>query len=155
MKKTILTLTFIMALALSGCGQWKVVPFTLNNPYYDIKMTTVDYLEYQLTVINKSKSNLEIVWPKTFYIDATNTTNGFLMYDQEITAEDNLMGRSPTIIFPNEKMQRAIYPKNLAFQRRTYWTHNYLPKGRSGVFLTLKLNEKEFNHRLYITIDYP
>ena len=59
------------------------------------------------------------------------------------------------IIFPNEKMQKAIYPKNLAFQRRTYWTHNYLPKGRSGVFLTLKLNEKEFNHRLYITIDYP
>ncbi len=132
-----------------------MVPFTLNNPYYDIKMTTVDYLEYQLTVINKSKSNLEIVWPRTFYIDATNTTNGFLMYDQEVTAEDNLMGRSPTIIFPNEKMQRAIYPKNLAFQRRTYWTHNYLPKGRSGVFLTLKLNEKEFNHRLYITIDYP
>jgi len=157
MKKIMLSLTLILVLALLGCGTWKVTPFTLNNnPHYDITMTTLDYCAYHLTVTNKTKSNLEIVWERTFYIDQTNVTNGFLMFDQELTAVDTLKGsRYPVIIFPNERMEKNIYPVTLAYLRKITWVHNYLPEGSTGVFLTLKLNGKELNHRLYIDIDYP
>lgn len=157
MKKMMVSFTLIFVLALSGCGAWKVVPFKLNNnPYYGIKMTTIDFCSYNLTITNKTTSNLEIVWERTFYIDQTNVTNGFLMFDQELSAIDTLKGsRYPIIIFPNETMEKNIYPVALAYLRKITWVHNYLPAGRTGVYLTLKLNGKEFNHRLYIDITYP
>lgn len=157
MKKVLLSLTCFFVLVLSGCGAWKVTPYNLNNnPYYDINMTTIDYCSYHVTITNKTKSNLEIVWDRTFYIDSSNVTNGFLMYDQELTAIDTLRGsRFPVIIFPNEKFERDMYPMTLAYLRKITWVHSFLPEGRTGVFLTLKLNGREFNHRLYIDIDYP
>lgn len=157
MKKITLLLILITLVTLAGCGQWKVVPFTLNNnPHYDINMTTLDFCSYHLTVANKTNSNLEIIWERTFYIDPSNVTNGFLMFDQELSAIDTLKGsRYPIIIFPNEKMEKDFYPVTLAYLRKITWVHNFLPEGRTGVYLTLKLNGRELNHRLYIDIDYP
>jgi len=41
-----------------------------------------------LAVTNKTKKDDEIIWEKTLYIDANNTTNGGFLFSKELYYED-------------------------------------------------------------------
>lgn len=155
MKKLSIVLTLIAAFCLAGCGKpWKADTFTMDsNPFFDLKLTTTDCLSYNLTVTNKTQKDLEIIWAKTMYIDENNTTNGGFMFGNETYYEDRDKPKSISHIFANDSLTKTIYPSYLAYWKRG-WVNGYLPKGRIGVYLTLRSNGVEVNHRLYINIDY-
>ncbi len=155
MKKLILVLILAFAFCLSGCGVMKVDPFISNSdPLFDLKLTTTDFLGYELTVTNKTKSDVEILWNKTQYIDESGTTNGFFMFGNEVWYEDQAKPKPASIIFANDRATKSIYPSSRAYWSNRSWRYNYLPAGKTGVYLTLRSNGEEIKHRLYVNISY-
>ncbi len=155
MKKWLLALTLVIAFCLAGCGRpWKADTFTMDSdPFFDLKLTTTDCLSFNLAVTNKTNKDAEIVWEKTQYIDENNTTNAGFLFGNEIYYEDKDKPKNISVIFAHDRLTKTIYPSYLAYWKRG-WVSGYLPRGRIGVYLTLRSNGEEVRHRLYLNITY-
>lgn len=134
----------------------KVDPLIINNdPFFDIELTTTNYVSYDLTIKNKTHEDVEIVWDKTQYIDEKNSPSGGFMFGNESYSEDKDTPKNPTIVFADDSSTKTIYPTPLAYWHwRNGWNHDWLPRGKSGVYLTLRSNGEEIKHRLYVNISY-
>jgi uncharacterized protein YxeA len=155
MKKLILWVVLCTVVLLGGCSGFMVstTHIAKDNPYLDFQLKTVDYLSYDLTVTNKTNQDVEIIWDKTMYIEENNTTNDGFMFGDETFLEDRDRHRKPTIVFAKNSMKKTLYPACLAFFRRG-WSHYYLPSGKSGVYIVVKVGDEEVKQRLYINISY-
>jgi hypothetical protein len=153
-----LALLAFVGLALAGCGLfwvWKSSTFSSNDqPFFDVTLTTTDFLSLQVEVTNKSSENIEIIWPKTSYIDGSNSTNGVFMSGQEVYWEDKEKPINPTIIFPRTKATKTVFPAVLAsWHWRRGWDHNWLPLGLNGILLTVKVGDKEISRQMTINVE--
>ena len=157
LKKGItLAIVAVLCIGFSSCAIWRVwksSTFESNNePFFDATLTTKDFVFLQLEVTNKTNENIEIIWPKTNYIDASNATNGGFMSGQEVYWEDKDKPINPTIIFPNTKAVKNLYPSVLADWRRRAWNHNWLPLGINGISLTVKVGNQEISRQMIINV---
>jgi hypothetical protein len=125
-----------------------------DNPYLDLHLKTADYISYEITIVNKSDQDVEIIWEKTLYIDENNTTNDGFMFGDEFYYEDRNRPKTISIVFPKSSVTKTIYPAHLAYWRRGWWRNSFLPSGKSGVYLTAKVRNEFITHRLYINVSY-
>lgn len=155
MKKWLLVLTLVITFSLVGCpSSWKADTFIKNNdPSFDLKLTTNDCISFTLVVTNKTQKDAEVVWDKSYYIDENNASNGGFMFGNETYYEDKDKPKNPSIIFARDSLTKTIYPAYLVYWKRG-WVSGYLPRGRIGVYLTLRSNGEEVSHRLYLNITY-
>jgi hypothetical protein len=155
MKKLMLLVALCSVVLLGGCSGIMVstTHISKDNPYLDFQLKTIDYLSYDLTVTNKTNQDVEIIWDKTMYINETNTTNDGFMFGDEIYYEDRVRQQKTTTIFAKDSMKKTLYPACLAYWRRS-WSHNYLPSGKTGIYLVAKVGDEVVTQRLYINISY-
>lgn len=157
MLKKVVTLAVVAVLCIGissfALGRvWKSSTFVSNNePFFDTTLTTKDFICLQLEVINKTSENIEIIWPKTLYIDASNATNGGFMSGQELYWADKDKPINPTIIFPKTKAVKNLYPSVLAYWRHG-WGYNWLPLGINGISLTVKVGNQEISRQMLIKV---
>jgi len=146
---------FCSVVLFGGCSGIMVstTHISKDNPYLDFQLKTIDYLSYDLTVTNKTNQNAEIIWDKTMYINENNATNDGFMLGDETNYEDRDHQRKATTVFAKDSMKITLYPSCLANFRRA-WSHNYLPSGKTGVYLIAKVGDEVVTQRLYINISY-
>lgn len=63
--------------------------------------------------------------------------------------------KAPTIVLAGQYYVDNIYPNILAGYRRVgqyggFWENNTIPDGKTGIFLTMRVNGKEVNETLII-----
>jgi hypothetical protein len=157
MKKLMLGVVLCSIILLGGCSGYMAATthISKDNPYLDFQLKTIDYLSYDLTVTNKTNQDVEIIWDKTMYINENNTTNDGFVFGDETNYYDYYKDhqRKTTIVFAKDSMKKTLYPACLASFRRG-WSHNYLPSGKTGVYLTAKVGDEVVTQRLYINISY-
>lgn len=169
MKKILIL--FILILFVFGCWRWVIKSdpsfCTVNNDLYSITLTPgmqdkYSYRAFDLVIENKTRENIELVWDKTLYISNGVTTGGFMaegaLYGTlyKVSYGKNNELKQPDIIFPTIQYKKTIYPNILA-SYDTYWYHNPMPNGEMGIYITLKVNEKEIHEKLLVTVfaGYP
>lgn len=106
---------------------------------------------FKLSVENKTKKNIEIVWDKTFFVTNGSTSGGF-MFDGIIYRDRN--NQKPNdIVFGNSTFNRLILPNNLLeYIASVGWLHKIIPPGETGVYITMIVDGKEINERVIINI---
>jgi uncharacterized protein YceK len=163
MKKLIVLFALLLVLTMSGCStiQWSAIPeqAVADNAYFSVAIRPICTKQgwntahgcsaFELTVSNKTATNLEIDWNKTAYIQA-GQTHGGLMFDGIVyTARNN--PKQPDIVFPNATFKKTVYPNNLVFFTTGQyggWTNSRMPVGENGVYFVVKVGGKEITERL-------
>lgn len=136
---------------LISCNSWRSDKYILqSNPVFDARIETKDFYSLQLTIKNKSNDNIEILWDKTLYIESNYTNGGFSLGIETFYEEkDNVI---PTmIIFPGDTVTRYIYPVALRYWHRG-WCRNIMNIGTHGIYLTMKVGDKEYREKMIINI---
>ena len=154
----------IAILSIIGCAtpnvRMAVRPGVLYQESYDIvlnpqlnKNSKAD--SYLLTINNKTSSNIELDWNKTFWVQKGSASGGF-MFDG-IPYEDREKPKPPDIILPNTKFEKIIFPNELVVYmigRYRGFFHGLLPAGRNGIYLTLKIDGEEINEKVVCRISH-
>lgn len=101
---------------------------------------------YQLKTINYTDEDIEIDWTRTSYIENGQTEGGFMRANELYIHRD--LPRNPTIVMPKSMQNMDIYPSALILATNQ---HLPIPEGKNGVYLVMKIGDKEYKEQLYIT----
>ena len=151
---------FILLIILSGCKAWvvKTTPEKqiVNNDNYSIQLIPVDprprfFTAFNLTIDNKTDSDIELIWDKTNFIYNGQTNGGFMF--EGIVFKDRNNPKQPDVIFARNRFQKTIWPNNLVrFDTTIGWYQAGMDMGDNGIYLTLKVNGKEVKEKLIINM---
>ena len=111
---------------------------------------------FSLTIENRTDKNIELDWNKTLYIESGRTSGGFMF--EGVVYKDRNNPKPPDIVFANSRFSKIISPNNLVnFSSGRYggWRHTYMPAGENGVYLTIKVGDKEVNEKLTVYLTAP
>lgn len=101
---------------------------------------------YTLNTQNFTNDDIEIDWTKTSFITNGQTQGGFMRAGELYINRD--LPKNPTIVLPMASQKMNIYPSALIdatnYQRA-------IPEGKNGVYLVMKIGDKEYKEKLYIT----
>lgn len=162
--KTIAILTIVFL--FSGCGVIsKNYVYTNSNVKDEInnieislipinKSMIAGYSAFILKLNNDSDNDIEIDWNKTYFID-NGRTNGTFMFEG-IVYKDRNNPKTSDIVFQHSIFSKAIYPNNLvvfnANGSLSSWGHEGMGIGTHGVYLTLLINGKSINKKIYVDV---
>jgi len=156
-------LIFLLTFLMAGCAPgprytWKAEPYrqSVENEYFtaSIAPTAFDmifggYEAFDLIIKNKTSVDIELDWNKTLYIERNQTKGGF-MFDG-VVYKDRNNPKPPDIIFSGAELRKNIWPNALvSFSGR--WDHNPMPAGQNGVYLTIKIKDKEVQEKIVLDI---
>jgi len=178
MRKITVTFMLICCMFIMvGCGSRHYVPTApevketwsyspTSNPIvkedYAISITPAYWSTYRkghgwhcfaLTVENKTAKNIEIVWDKTLFV-TNGATSGRFMFEGVVYKERN-NSRANDIVFGNTTLNKLILPNNLVAYlggRSIGWFHHLMPQGENGIYITLKVDDKEIGEKVLVNI---
>jgi hypothetical protein len=108
---------------------------------------------FVLVIENKTDKDLEIDWNRTLFLDNGTTRGGFMF--EGVVFRDRNNPKPPDIVFEKNRFSKMIWPNNLVeFTSGRYggWSHNDLPLGTVGVYLTVRQGQNELRERLTVTL---
>lgn len=108
---------------------------------------------FWLFIENKTDKDLEIDWNKTLFLD-NGTTRGSFMFEGVVFRDRN-NPKPPDIVFAKSRFSKQIWPNNLVdFTSGRYggWSHNSLPLGTVGVYLTVRQGQNEIRERMTVNL---
>lgn len=109
------------------------------------------YKAFNLYIKNKTHIDIELDWNKTLYIENGQTNGGFMF--EGVIYKDRNNQKPPTIIFANSEFKKIIWPNNLVFfEPELGWGHKPIELGQNGVYLTIKVGEKEIKEKLLLNM---
>ncbi len=160
-----LTLIFFSSSLFMGCSVtpkyntiFKDTSSRVSNEYVDIVLlpsAKIDnwagngYKSFQLLINNNSGSDIELDWNKTLYILNDQTYGGFMFGGVRYMTRDS--AKPPDVILPGSLFKKTIWPNYLVFYSKG-WYHAFFPEGRNGIYLTLRVEGKKINEKLFIEI---
>lgn len=146
----------ILMMFIIGCNRHWVIksepPESLvSNELYSIKLIPsmqngYSYTAFDLIIENKTNDDIELIWDKTHYISDGQTSGGFMF--EGVVYKDRNYSKQSDIIFPKILFKKTIYPNNLVNYSKTGWYNNYMQNGENGIYLTLKIKDKEYHEKL-------
>lgn len=101
-----------------------------------------------LNLKNNNNDDVKLDWNNTYYTRG-GQTSGTFMFEGVVYSKRNET-KSPDVIFSGESLQKAIRPNNLvSYESGEYggWTHDPMPEGKNGVYLTLIVDGEEHSKR--------
>jgi hypothetical protein len=154
---------FLIVLILSGCvtpgpggGGSQVDPprQAVENEYVSASISPANfdykrnaYKAFDLTIKNKTAVDIKLDWNKTIYIENNQLKGGFMFAG--MAYEDRNKPKTPEVIFAGSELRKRIWPSVLV----TYyimWSHELIPPGHNGVYLTIKTQDKEINEKILL-----
>jgi len=108
------------------------------------------YTAFILTIVNKTSQDLELDWNKTLYIYNGETKGGFMF--EGIVYKDRNNPKPPDIIFANSTFTKVIFPNSNVQFTSWGWEHIPLPLGENGIYLVVKVGEKEIKEKLNLVL---
>lgn len=164
--KKIIFLGILTVLLTFGCVTpgpkyiWKIEPYSqrVENEYFSAIIATVyssykgwdGYGAFDLRIKNKSSVDIELDWNKTLYIENGKTNGGFMF--EGIVYRDRNNPKHPDIIFAGSEFRKTIYPNNLVFFKGASWLHDIITSGQNGIYLTIRVKEKEINEKIVLNM---
>jgi hypothetical protein len=148
----ILLLTF-------GCGpQYKFIqksqpdPGLISNQFFDIALKPISgymcFHAFELSIRNKTDSNIELDWNKTLFI-VDDQTNGTFMFEG-VAYKDRSLPKPPNIIFSKTTFQKTIIPSNLTYFGSSGWSFHDMKTGKYGIYLTIITNQGIKNEKIIL-----
>lgn len=135
--------------------QWEAEPSKVENEHISITITPAvfivkmdGYIAFDLNIINKTKEDITLDWNKTLYIENGKTKGGFMF--EGVVYRDRYNNKPPDIIFAESKYNKIIMPNLLVTFKYSHWLNTPMPEGRNGIYLTLKIKDKEISEKLLI-----
>lgn len=131
----------------------KDLTISITPEYWSSYRRGYGWHSFNLSVTNKTNRNIEIVWDKTLFI-SKGSTNGRFMFDGVVYKERN-NPRPNDIVFGNTTFNRLILPNNLVEflgASSIGWFHNIIQPGENGIYITLKVDEKEVAETVLVNI---
>ncbi|MCT7466486.1 hypothetical protein N5T78_07850 [Aliarcobacter cryaerophilus] len=168
MKKLLnIALISVFVLLIQGCGvisksyvYEQQINKGDNSSEYSISLTPVNasmragYSGFILEINNNSKKEIEIDWNKTYFIDK-GRTNGTFMFEG-IVYKDRNNSKPSDIVFPEGIYSKLIYPNNyVVFNSAggfSDWGHNGFGTGEFGIYLSLKIDNKEVKEKVIVKV---
>lgn len=155
----------IFVLLIQGCGisnsymYEQIIPENKSNNV-EVTITPINpsmiagYSAFILKVNNNSNDDIEIDWNKTYFIDKGRTNGTFMFEGIVYKYRDNQ--KASDIVFSKNQFSKVIYPNNyVTFSTTgTYsdWQHNGFGVGEFGIYLTLKVNDKEIKEKAFVKV---
>ena len=155
----------IFVLLIQGCSisnsyiYEQIVPESKGNNI-EVSLTPINpsmiagYSAFILKVNNNSNDDMEIDWNKTYFIDK-GRTNGTFMFEGVVYKDRNNQ-KSSDIVFSKNQFSKVIYPSNYAVFSTTGgyagWQNNGFGVGEFGIYLTLKVNDKEIKEKVFVKV---
>jgi hypothetical protein len=152
----------LIALVLTGCvtsgprDEWKIGPLTqtVENQYFSATISPAafdynrnGYEAFDLTIRNKTMSDIRLDWNETLYIENDKTRGGFMFAG--MVYEDRNNPRPPDVIMASSEFRKTIWPNALvSFYSR--WSHELIPPGHNGVNLSIRLQDKEIHEEILL-----
>ncbi len=137
---------------------WKIEPYSqkVKNEYFSATISPTAYSSYRggyeafdLRIKNKSSVDIELDWNKTLYIENEKTNGGFMF--EGVVYRDRNNPKHPDIIFAGSEFRKTIYPNNLVTFYEG-WHHYKIPSGQNGIYLTIRVKEKEINEKVVLNM---
>jgi hypothetical protein len=137
---------------------WSIEPFTksISNESFTaaISPETFDYtrhgyIAFKLIIRNKTTEGIKLDWNKTLYIENGQTKGGFMF--EGITYEDRDKPKPLDIISAGSVFEKIIYPSSLVLLSG-WWYHSRIPPGNNGIYLTIRVNEKEIKETIILNM---
>ena len=149
---------FLIAFLMTGCTRytWKIEPSEqiVDNEYFSASISPnvfddfrKGYIAFDLTIKNHSSEDIELDWNKTLYIENNQTKGGFVF--EGIIYRDKNNPKLPDIIFSGAEFRKTICPSVLVLYDKR-WNHDLIPSGHNGVYLTVKIKDKEVNEKILL-----
>lgn len=103
------------------------------------------YKLFDLTIVNKSKYDIKLIWDETYFIENGSTNGKFLVEGVRYIERES--SRLPDIILSDSTFNKELYPNARIFKNVIGggWTHTRLDSGDYGIYLTLQIG-KEIKH---------
>jgi len=153
-------LIFLIAFFMTGCVgpryTWKIEPYrqSVENEYFSASISPTafnniwgGYQAFDLTIKNKTSGDIELDWNKTIYIENNQTKGGFMF--EGVVYKDRNNPKPPDIIFSGSEFRKTIWPNALVSFYRS-WHHDAIPSGQNGVYLTVKIKDKEVKEKILL-----
>jgi hypothetical protein len=145
---------------MTGCVgpryTWKIEPYrqSVENEYFSASISPTafnniwgGYQAFDLTIKNKTSGDIELDWNKTIYIENNQTKGGFMF--EGVVYKDRNNPKPPDIIFSGSEFRKTIWPNALVSFYRS-WHHDAIPSGQNGVYLTVKIKDKEVKEKILL-----
>ncbi len=164
-KSFFIGLSAILLVSLAGCAglappQWVSKPdvATVDNEQFTVHLKPVcggygGCESFILSIVNKTDKNIEVNWNKTLYISGGQTSGGFMF--EGVVYKDRNNPKPPDVVFGNSTFNKVIWPNNLVnYVSGQYggWRNDAMPQGFNGAYLSLTLDDKEFDERLRVSL---
>ena len=151
-------IVFLLGLfAIVGSGEYyRSTPRTqtVENNYFAASISPLcsdSCKSFSLTIRNKTDKDIEVDWNKTLYISNGQTTGGFMF--EGVVYKDRNNPKSPDMIFANGTFSKTIWPNNLVSFSGSSWYHEEMSIGDDGVYLVVKVADKEIKEKLIVNIN--
>ncbi|MDC7692465.1 hypothetical protein [Vogesella indigofera] len=154
-------LSAILCLSLSGCAAFQTYSYNAEPPIaksvsdkYEIQLQPIPCNSYSgcqgfnLTLANKSNSDIEIDWNKSLFV-VNGQTNGGFMFEGTVYKDRN-NSKDPDVVFANSTFSKNIFPNSLVSYNTTLnrWLQAPMYNGEYGAYLRLKIDGKEQSPKL-------
>lgn len=158
MKKKMFNCLFLSLLLIGvGCATkpvWKSEPNTrqVENEYFYATMSPIfmfdGYKGFLITILNKSASNIEVLWNKTFYLYNGERNGDFMLEGMRFS--DRKKTKPHDIIVSGRLFSMEIFPSRLAelSSLAKAWIRDSMKPGENGIHLTVKVGQKEMTEKL-------
>ena len=159
-------LFFLIAFLLAGCATpeytWNIEPSTqtVENEYFSASLTPAffgnsltGYESFRIKIKNKTAVDIELDWNKTLYIENNQTKGGF-MFNKCIAYKGTNNSKPPDIIFPGSTLRKRVWPNALVSYHHG-WRNDDIPPGQNGIYLTIKVQDKEVKEKLLLYMKSP
>ena len=165
---SVTTLLVILFLSLGCAPTLKLVssPVLQNKTHNYFKASikpllstnTVFYYDYfngsfELSIENKTKHNMELVWDKTLYMYNGATNGGFMF--EGVLFRDRHNSKPSDVVFAESNFKKTIWQNNLvSFTSGNYggWSHEMFKLGNHGIYLTVKVGNEIIHEKLVVNL---
>ncbi len=104
---------------------------------------------YRLSIFNYTYEDIEVDWNKTYFICNGKIKGKFMFRGDDFTKRN--APKAPSVILPQEKLVKVIYPNALALCSPDCLNNSMIPDGETGVDLTLNVDGYEVKTQLLIS----
>jgi hypothetical protein len=119
---------------------------------------------FDLEIKNDTSYNVDIVWPKTYFLENGQTAGAFYT---NLTNKKSTESRRPDIVFAKSKFVTRLYPFDYSYEKVVppipgtgmatsqvvSWQES-LKEGEYGIYLTYKYKDEEHSKMLTFAIGY-
>lgn len=139
--------------SISNPADNKDLTVSITPAYWSSYRQGYGWHAFDLSVVNKTNKNIEIVWDKTLFI-SDGSTRGRFMFEGVVYKERN-DPKPNDVVFANSTFTRLILPCALVEYLGASsigWFHHIIPPGETGAYITVKVDNNEISEKVLINI---